>query len=131
VPVAGAEIVAEFMRGLAGGRPEALHLVAPDVEWHVEDTLPDPEVFHGPDGVDRFFAGLREVWRDLRFETDQCAAVGDRVLVATRQIGKGATSEVLVEQQLFGVFQVADGLIDRFDVYFERDRALAACAAQD
>ena len=98
------EIVRAFAAGVAEGTPTDLTGVAADVEWHVEDTLPDPAVFHGHAGVREFFAGLREVWEDLRFEADEYIAEGDRVLAAFRQIAHGAGGAVPVEQRLYGLF---------------------------
>jgi ketosteroid isomerase-like protein len=120
------ETVREFMVGLAAGTPTAMETLDPNIEWHVEDTLPDPRIWNGHEGVKEFFAGLREVWEGLRFEADEYIEEADRILVAFRQIGHGAGGQVPVEQRLYGVFRMKGGRAMRFDVYFNRERALEA-----
>lgn len=118
--------IREFIDGMADGRPKALHVLHPDIVWHVEDTLPDAAVYQGHAGVEEFFAGLREVWDDLRFEADDYVEADDRVMVVLRQLGRGGGSDVPVEQRLYPVFRMRDGRAVRMDVYFDRERALAA-----
>lgn len=118
--------IREFMTGLAEGHPRELHVLDPEIEWHVEDTLPDAAVYHGHAGVEEFFAGLRQVWDGLRLEADGFIDAGDRVLVEARQTGRGAGSDALVEQRLYPIFEMRDGRAVRMDVYFDRERAFAA-----
>ena len=120
------EAVRDFILGLASGTPTAMRSLDPKIDWHVEDTLPDPQVWHGHEGVEQFFAGLREVWRQLRFEGTDYIGEDDWVLVTLRQVGYGTQSQVPVEQILYGVFRMRDGCAVRLDVYFDRGRAREA-----
>ncbi|HWH44867.1 MAG TPA: nuclear transport factor 2 family protein [Thermoleophilaceae bacterium] len=114
------------MAGVADGRPRVLDVLDPEIEWHIEDTLPDSAIYRGHAGVEEFFAGLRQVWVGLRFEADGFIEAGERVLVVARQIGRGAGSDVLVEQRLYPIFEMRAGRAVRMDVYFDRERATAA-----
>jgi ketosteroid isomerase-like protein len=123
--------VRDFFDALNRDDATDLEVFDPDVEFNVGDDLPDPQTFHGQEGVSVFFEGLREVWDDLRAEPDEVVEVGDRVLIGLRQIGYGKGSGARVEQKLYPVWQMRGGTVVRSDVYFDRRRALEAVGLRE
>jgi ketosteroid isomerase-like protein len=86
-----------FEAFLRGGFDAALETVSPNLVAVRQAPLPDPQVYHGPDG-------LRQMWSDWttdfdRFEMEvgQIDEVRGRVIVEVVQRGSGRTSGVEVE----------------------------------
>jgi ketosteroid isomerase-like protein len=66
------------------------------------------------------------VWEDYRVEADEYRELdGERVLVLTRQGGRGKISGVEIEQLRASLFHVRAGKVTRRVNYWDRDRALA------
>jgi ketosteroid isomerase-like protein len=67
-----------------------------------------------------------EVWDDYRVEADEYRELdGDRVLVLTRQAGRGKGSGVETEELRASLFHLRGGKVTRRVNYWDRERALA------
>jgi ketosteroid isomerase-like protein len=100
----------------------------PGIELVVADG-PAPESWRGLAGMAEGWGAYLANWEDYRAEAEgYCELDGERVLVFTRNYGRGKTSglEVGPFAMKGGVlFQVRDGKVTRLVAYFSRQRALA------
>jgi ketosteroid isomerase-like protein len=103
-------------------------LLAPDVVWEVAIGVADF------DGVYRGRAAVRQFWRtfmaeldEMRIEVEELVDCGDRVFSVARAVGRGRHSGATgAGQVVFPVFTVRDGLIARYQLFAEREKALQA-----
>lgn len=106
----------------------ALALLRDDVTWdrwlsRAETTSP---VVHGKEE-------LRGIWSDqvkavdIRFEPIEFVAVGDKVIVPGRMVGRGSGSEVHLATPVTWVWTfAADGLAASVEAFETREQALKA-----
>lgn len=71
--------------------------IHPEVKWHSPSGVPDAGVYHGHEGVKRFFAGWAEAFKGFRTEIEEMIDGGDRVTAVTRPVGTGAASGIPME----------------------------------
>src|SRR5215210_4049606 len=105
---ANVELVREFHgRFAAGDRRSWRQYFAPDVVWDASQShLPVAGVYHGHDGVERFFAEWLPIWDDYAVENDELIDAGDSVVVVFRQRGRGKGSGAYAERTFFGVYEL-------------------------
>lgn len=117
------EIWAEFARGnFAVGR----ELLADDVvfTWEVPEG---DTVCHGPAEVARKLGDFLGQWTNFRSVAQAVEQLDDeRVLVVAHQYGRGRSSGVAVEDEVFIVWTFAGDKVVRVEWRFDRERALAA-----
>jgi ketosteroid isomerase-like protein len=100
-----------------GGLEETLRYADPNIECRRVAPLPDPQTYHGIDGVRQMYADWTADFEDFEMEPLQYVERGDRVLVEMLQRGTGRASGVTVEGRYWLVFTVAAGKITRQDAY--------------
>ena len=108
-------------------------VLAPDVVWEVALGVSDF------DGVYRGRAAVRRFWRtwvadfaDLRLEIEELIDAGERVFCVIRPMGRGRRSGIQVTGGLtFPVFTVRDGLVVRYQLFADRQKALEAAGLGD
>src|SRR5690349_14818548 len=91
------KLTAAFDKFLAGRSDFGAELLAPGVEWDATDT-PTPDIsgiYHGPDGVDRFWKEWLAAWETVQFEYRLLDA-GDRVLALIDQRMRGRSTGIEV-----------------------------------
>jgi ketosteroid isomerase-like protein len=66
------------------------------------------------------------VWEDYRFEVERMIDLDDRVLVLETQTARGRRSGALISQEVGALLTLRDGLIVRWEYYWERSEALEA-----
>ena len=72
------------------------------------------------------------LWEDYRVEAEEYRELDDeRVLVLTRQTGRGRNSLVATTQQRATLFQIRDGKVVRRVNYWERDLAFAELGLEE
>jgi uncharacterized protein len=121
------EIVRRAYEAFARGDVEhILAVLDPAVEWHTRDNLPDSGVYRGPQAVLGWFATWLSAWRDFEIEAEEFIDAGDRVLVVTRQSGKGAGSGAFSEFAETHAWKLRDGKAVEVVEYRTRDEALEA-----
>jgi uncharacterized protein len=89
--------------------------------------LPDSGDYHGPEGVSRFMRGFLEPWMKYTIAAEKFRAVGDSVVVATRQHGIGRDSGIAGgRSQQTHVWTFRGGVVIRFEAFANRAEALEA-----
>jgi ketosteroid isomerase-like protein len=100
--------------------------VRPDVRLDEWPTGPDPRSYRGVEGMQQALDTWFEAWEWLTVEITEIQETGHAVFVAQYQRAKGRGSEVEVEITSYAVYTFRDGLIDRIQLFTEREPALAA-----
>jgi ketosteroid isomerase-like protein len=99
----------------------------PNIEWRVPDTFPDPDTYHGHDGVRKFWEMWRGAFDDFRVEIEELIDAGDMVVAMTRVHGRGKGSGAEVATPSFPhVWTVRDGKAVRMEMLQTREAALEA-----
>jgi hypothetical protein len=88
-------------------------------------------VHHGHDGYLRMWQGLLEAWEDLQLKPEEAIDLGDLLLVAGRITGHGRLSGVVLDDPLFQVFELRQGLVIRQKDFADRDQALEAAGLSE
>ena len=107
----------------------AMEFFDPDVEWILPD-LQQSDCCQGKDEIRRFFDDLDETWTELWLEPHESVDAGDRVAVRLRHHGRGRSSGLEIDEELY--HQVAtfrDGMIVRMEYFTTWDEALQAAGA--
>jgi ketosteroid isomerase-like protein len=98
----------------------------PEVDW----VLPPHESSDsckGPDEIRRFWEGLDDTFEELRLDPQESVDAGDRVAVRLRYYGRGKTSGVELDTELYHqVTTFRDGKILRFEYFTSWPEALEA-----
>jgi ketosteroid isomerase-like protein len=113
--------LAAFLRGDVDKALEAAH---PDVVARRTPPLPDPQTYHGIEGVLEMYADWTADFEEFEMATGEFIDAGDRVVVEIFQRGRGRASGALVEGRFWFVYTIADGKVIRQDVFRERRQAL-------
>ena len=125
-------VQALFDRFAEGGIEPTLELFSDDVVIEIPpDMSAEPDVYHGRDGVRRYFAGFDGMIDDVRYEALDLIPAGELVLAHIRLSGRGASSGLDVDIEAYVVHELANGKIARIRPYPERaaaERAIAAAA---
>lgn len=102
----------------------ALTELDPDVEWRTSGVVPGLEqVYHGHDGVMRFWRSWTEAWDEIQIDTEELTERGDDVFVVARFRARGRDG-MEVDQPVAFQFTTGDtGLLTRFQAYWNRDDA--------
>jgi ketosteroid isomerase-like protein len=122
------ETVREFTRLFeAGDRDAWRKYFDPAVVWDASASgMPSAGVYHGHEGVERFFRDWLATWSDYEIETSEYIDEGDAVVVVYRQAGTGRGSGIRAERHFFGVYDLRDSKVVRFRMFESREQALDA-----
>ena len=99
---------------------------------HLGITRNSPEgaVFHGYDGLAEGLRLWLDMWKDFELEVTEVIDVGpNKVVVGSRQRGRGRGSQVPSESEVYWVDTIEDGKIVRFDVCPDKETALETAGA--
>jgi uncharacterized protein len=111
----------------AGDRNQWREYFDPDVVWDTSaSNMPSAGIYHGHQGIERFFSEWLGAWSDYRMETHEVIDAGDSVVLAFRQSGIGRGSGVKTERDFFGVYDLRDSKVVRYRQYESRKEALEA-----
>jgi ketosteroid isomerase-like protein len=124
---ANAELVRQGYEALRDGDFEALlPLIHPDFELTTPAALSaEPDTYHGPDGVRRYFDSFYEAMDRVSFRAEEVIPVGDLVVVDSVLHTRGRTTGIETEQRIATVWELKDGKAYRLSVYATMDEALA------
>src|SRR5262249_47498677 len=86
----------------------------------------EPDVYHGHDGVRRYFEGTWDGWDDVRLEPERLWDADDRVVVAILATGRDRHTAIPTEMRSAGAFTVGERQVLRIRVYATPDQALEA-----
>jgi ketosteroid isomerase-like protein len=110
-----------FERWRAGD--EALDAFDPAIEWDATH-FPDGEVFHGREGVRRFFRMWLGTWEGYELEMEAVFDAGDKVVVLTRERGHGKGSSVPMEVAGGMLVTLRAGKVVRWQAFLDPGEAL-------
>jgi ketosteroid isomerase-like protein len=98
---------------------------------HTTGRFADRGVYRGRAGLERYWAEIREDIEDLSTSISEIRAVGDKVLVTTTGRGRGKRSKVPMEQPIWVVMTLRDGLAVRVETYVDPEPALEAARLEE
>ena len=107
------------------------HLCHPDIEWHWSASTPGASVYRGHAGVDEGLDAWVESWDELAIEPLEILEEGDYVFVMTQYRARGAGSGVLLEEKVAHLHQLEDGLLRRWWMFGDADKARRRFLAGD
>ena len=122
------EVVRRLFDQFAEGGVEAI-LDGADENIVIEipsDLSAEPDIYRGHDGVRRYFAGFEGMIDDIRYEAIGLTPIGDAVLAHSRMSGRGVSSGLDVDLEVWVVHELAGGKITRIRPYADRESAEAA-----
>jgi ketosteroid isomerase-like protein len=97
----------------------------PEIEF-VTVGGPEPSTHTGVAEAGPAIEAFLDAWQDYRVQADEYRELDDeRVLVLTRQGGRGKSSGAEIEQLRASVFHVRGGKVTRRVNYWDREHALA------
>jgi ketosteroid isomerase-like protein len=106
--------------------------LSPDVVWESQDVRGITPVYRGRAGAREWLEQFRELFEEIRLEIEQITALGDdRVLNGYTEIGRGRGSGEPMEQTVWSILWVAEGLITRRQGFPTRDKALEAAGLSE
>jgi ketosteroid isomerase-like protein len=108
-----------------------LSLQTEDVVWHGA-PFPDMAGPHrGHDGVRAYAGSITEAWQEFTVRPERFLDLGERVLVLTRERGRGRASGIEVQSQPTAhLWTMRDGRVVRFQVFWDRDEGLRAAGVR-
>ena len=108
-----------------------LDSLSENVEWHLpgEGLIPQAGVYHGRDGVARFFQTLDQTTEFSAFKPSEFVAQGDRVIALGWYRGKAKATGRSFEAHWAMSFLVRDGKILKFQEYTDTAAIAPAYAA--
>jgi ketosteroid isomerase-like protein len=132
----------EIVRSLAKGFQHRQHEGAfefydPEIEWDASrfaEVNPDiAGVYHGHEGVRRYWRNWLSAWSDLQFESQDVVDAGeDGVLLISNMRAWGRHSGIETEWPPFGmVFTIRDGKVVRVCTYPDQESALEAAGLSE
>ena len=92
------------------------------------DLSAEPDTYHGHDGVRRYFAGFEGMIDDVRYEAFELSAEGDFVLAHSRMSGRGVSSGLEVNLEVYVLHELAGGKIVRIRPYADLESAKRGAA---
>jgi uncharacterized protein len=94
-----------------GDIPALLDVIAPDFELHENVLAPDAAVYHGTDGLKKWFEASFEAFSDFSFEPRQFIEQGDWVFAPVHARGRGSASGAPFEARYVTAFRFRSGKV--------------------
>ena len=112
-----------------------LALYDPEVEWDVSRSplarLVGEGVYHGHEGLRRFFRAYHDAWENVRYEPEELIDAGDHVISVDHERGRGRASGVDVELTQYAVWTIREDKVVRGVWFPARDEALEAAGLSE
>jgi ketosteroid isomerase-like protein len=103
----------------------------PDIEFVIIGG-PTPARYHGLPGMARGMREFLTVWEEYRIEAEEYRELdGERILVLTRDSGRGRTSGVETVEERAHAIHLENGRVTRIATYWDRGRALADLGSEE
>jgi ketosteroid isomerase-like protein len=104
---------------------------APEAELHTTARFVDQGVSRGRAGLERYWVELHEAAEEVSISISDLRASGDRVFQAVTGRGRGKRSKVPMEEPIWLVTTLRDGLAVRVESYVDRAEALEAAGLSE
>jgi ketosteroid isomerase-like protein len=106
---------------------ELEQLIHPDAHIDLSAREVNPATYEGHEGGRQMFRELFEIWSEFSIEPVELLSAEDgRVLAICTMRGRGRSSGVVVEMQVYNVYTVRSGRIVQFTSYRDKSTALEA-----
>ena len=104
----------------------------PEIEFIIAEG-PSPGRWTGVAGMTEGWTNWLGAWEDFRAEAEEYRVLdGERILVPVHNSGRGRTTGLAVGQRsVANLFQIRDGRVTRFVLYWDSDRALAELGVKE
>jgi ketosteroid isomerase-like protein len=119
-------VQAVFDAYFRGDEPALLALVATDVVITQFPEQVDAGEYHGHEGFRQVMADWTGSWEDWSIEILSAREVGDLVLAAARQRGRGIGSGAPMEADATFLFTLRESLVARWQMFSSEEQALDA-----
>ena len=108
--------------------PSALQeLLAPGVFWKAKQTAVDLNAdYHGIEEVEGFFARWVQPWEEWDWHYPEMEAFGDTVLARMHLWGRGRTSGIESENDVWQLWTFRGGKVIYYEDFATKEEALAA-----
>ena len=111
--------------------PRMAELCHPDIEWRWPATTPGTSLFRGHAELERGLFSWAESWDELAMEPEEILEDGDYVLAMIRYRIRGAGSGVPLEEWVAHLHQFEDGLLRRWWMFGDAEKARRRFLAGD
>jgi ketosteroid isomerase-like protein len=116
-------------------RATVLACYDPEVEWDVSRSpmarLVGEGVYHGHEGLRRFFRAYHEAWEDIEYEGADLIDADEQVVSVDTERARGRASGVETELTQYAVWTIREGKIVRAAWFGSRDEALEAAGLRE
>jgi ketosteroid isomerase-like protein len=136
VSLQNVEIVRKVM-ALLSERPgprrnrEVIAYFAPDVVIDMSRRVFNPDVYEGHAGLRRLGEDVAAIWSDFHIEPERMIEAGDQVVVNELRRGRGAGSDVRVEQRTWAIWTLRDGRVVHAETDLAPEEALKAAGLEE
>ena len=129
----------EIVRGVydAAARRDGAGVLAAydaEVEWDVSRAAIAPlvgeRIYHGHQGLRRFFDDYHDAWEQIDYRYDELIDAGEHVLSVDVESGLGRSSGAEVEFTQYAVWTIRDRKIVHVRWFADRDEALEAAGLE-
>ena len=107
-----------------GDMPAFLELADPNIVFTPIPETPDVQSFHGHDGLLQGLAQTTEIWDDFSVELREMRDLDDHVLASARWWGRGPSSGIQVEVDIWALYIVREGKVVRLQFFASEQQAL-------
>jgi ketosteroid isomerase-like protein len=130
------EVVRKVFDAAARGDTEAaLALYDPQVEWDSYrspvGTLMGRRLYHGHEGLRRFFNEYYDAWEHLEDSAEELIDAGEQVVSAGTTRSRGRASGMEVERTNYGVWTIREGKVVMVVWFDTREEALEAVGLRE
>jgi ketosteroid isomerase-like protein len=114
------------------GVEAALDRIHPDFEGITPPELsPEPDTYHGHEGIRRYFAGFEGVMDEVRWEADELMEAPDeRVVAGIRLVTRSVATGLELELPVWQLCTLRDGKVLRIEGFAKREDALRAAGIE-
>ncbi len=106
----------------------ALEFAHPEIVCRRVPPLPDPQTYHGTEGLLQMYADWSADFEEFEMEPLEYVEIGDWVLVDMIQRGTGRASGATVVGRFWMAYEISAGKAIRQDAYLTKQQALEAAS---
>jgi ketosteroid isomerase-like protein len=104
----------------------AFRAAHPDFELKTADRVTNPGTYRGPEAARRFFEDLFEPFEEVVSESQEFFQQGNQIVVFVTVRSRPTGSIGVVENRIGYLWTMQDGMVVRFEIFPERQKALEA-----